>query len=76
MGPNDISRIPAVARVDAVKKMSCYSLQSCNDFAKWISRGVITAVLKWRGRSSVERAAANLSLGSKSLISVAIPTNH
>jgi len=33
---------------------------------KWMNRGVITAVLKWRGRSSVERAAAILSLSSYS----------
>jgi len=44
--------------------------------AKWMNRGVITAVLKWRGRSSVERAAAILSLGSTFLIGAAIPANQ
>jgi len=42
---------------------------------KWMNRGVITAVLKWRGRSSVERAAAILSLGGRFLIA-AIPANQ
>jgi len=44
--------------------------------AKWMNRGVITAVLKWRGRSSVERAAAILSLGSELWIGAAIRANH
>ena len=44
--------------------------------AKWMNRGVITAVMKWRGRSSVERAAAILSLGSRFLVGAAIPANQ
>jgi hypothetical protein len=40
--------------------LCCYSLQFCNLSEKWISRGIITAATKWRGRSSVERAAAIL----------------